>query len=133
MPPSTEAPVAVLRAVRVFTGIAPVAVRSELLLLNAAVVVVESVVVVIWESLAFVAKEVTADESVVLTLTAGMLLEETTVAEFVVIELVFRAALAACEAEMAGVRVFGVTAGVSVLLAEKTATVFRALVEVSKG
>lgn len=117
----------------VFIGTAPVVTRSVLLLPTAVVVVVESAVVVTWEILVSVAMVVAGGESIVLTVTAGMLLGETSVSEVVVFGVVFRTALVICEAEMAGVGVFGVTAGVAVLLAEKMATVFGAFVVVSKA
>lgn len=117
----------------VFIGTAPAVTRSVLLLPTAVGVVVESAVVVTWELLVSVAMAVAGGESIVLTVTAGMLLGETSVSEVVVFVVVFRTVLVICEAEMAGVGVFGVIAGVAVLLAERMATVFRAFVVVSKA
>lgn len=100
----------------VFIGTAPVVIRSVSLLPKAVVVVVESAVVVIWEILASIATVVAGGESVVLTVTAGMLLEETSAPEVVVFVVVFRTSLVICEAGM-----------------EIMATVFGAFVVVSKA
>lgn len=139
MPSSMESLGAVLRVVVlvvessiVFIKIAPVVIRPVLLLPEE--FLADSVVVGLWEMLVSVATVVSSGESVVGTVTAGMLLGELSAANVAglgLFVLVFRSAI--CKAEMAGVPVLEVTGAVAVLLPGKLAFFLGAFGVVSKA